>query len=110
MSDADRTMGGGATAVSLAAVLPEVRFVGCDDIVATRCTAEVRRCRRGDVFVARLTAAGDGHEQVARAIARGASAVVAERMVPTHGVPLAIVPDSAWALARLTHACWGDPA
>lgn len=109
MSDADRTMGGGATAVSLSAVLPEVRFVGCDDIVATRCTAEVRRCRRGDVFVARLTAAGDGHEQVARAIARGASAVVAERMVPTHGVPLAIVPDSAWALARLTHACWGDP-
>lgn len=110
MNEGTWTQGGDAVAVSLAEVLPEVRFVGCDDIVATRCIADVRRCRRGDVFVARLTAAGDGHEQVARAIARGASAIIAERMVPTGGVPLAIVPDSAWACARLTHACCGDPS
>jgi len=110
MSDAEWTMDGGPVAVSLAAVLPGVRFVGCDDIVATRCTSDARRCRRGDVFVARLTEAGDGHEQVARAIARGAAGIVAERMVPAHGVPLAIVPDTAWAFARLAHACLGDPA
>lgn len=119
MSGADRngcgsTRGRAAEAatsgVSLAEVLPEVRFVGCDDIVAARLTADVRRVEPGDVFVARLTGRGDGHEQVARAIRRGAAAIVAERIVPTGGVPLAIVPDSAWAHARLAHARHGDPA
>lgn len=119
MSGADRndcgsTRGRAAEAatsgVSLAEVLPEVRFVGCDDIVATRLTADVRSLEPGDVFIARLTGRGDGHEQVARAIRRGAAAIVAERIVPTGGVPLAIVPDSAWAHARLAHARQGDPA
>lgn len=100
----------GVAGVSLAAVLPEARFVGCDDVLAVRCTADADACRPGDVFVAHATGDGDGHEDVAQAIARGAAAVVAERMVPTHGVPLCLVPDSAWALARLAHACAGDPA
>lgn len=105
-------MGGAAHAarVSLAAVLPEARFVGCDDIVAARCAGDAERCRPGDVFVARLTGDADGHEAIDRAVARGAVAVVAERMVPTHGVPLCLVPDTAWAFARLAHACAGDPA
>lgn len=102
--------GAHAAGVSLAEVLPEARFVGCDDIVAVRCTAEAGRCRPGDVFVARLTGDGDGHEAIERAVARGAGAVVAERMVPTQGVPLCLVPDTAWAFARLAHACAGDPA
>lgn len=100
----------GGAGVSLAAVLTEARFVGCDDVVAVRCTADAEACRPGDVFVARPTGERDGHEDVARAIARGATAVVAERMVPTRGVPLCLVPDSARALARLAHACAGDPA
>jgi len=96
--------------VSLAAVLPGARFVGCDDVVASRCTADADACRPGDVFVARLTDDGDGHEDVARAVSRGVAAIVAERMVPAQGVPLCLVPDSVWALARLAHACAGDPA
>lgn len=96
--------------ISLAAVLQRTRFVGCDDIVALRFTADATACRRGDVFVAQTTRSGDGHELVARALARGAAAVVAERMVPTGGVPLCIVPDSGWAFARLAHACAGDPS
>lgn len=102
--------GNDAAGVSLAATLPGARFVGCDDVVARRCTVEAARCRPGDVFVARPTGDGDGHEEAALAVARGAAAVVAERMVPTHGAPLCIVPDSTWALARLAHACAGDPA
>jgi len=105
--DAKWMQGGG---VSLAALLPGCRFVGCDDVVAVRCAAEAEACRPGDVFVARSTDVSDGHEDVARAIARGAAAIVAERMVPAQGVPLCLVPDSAWALARLAHACEGDPA
>lgn len=100
----------GVGGVSLAVVLPEARFVGCDDVVAVTCTADAEACRPGDVFVARSTGGGDGHEDVARAIACGAAAIVAERMVPTQGLPLCLVPDSVWALARLAHACVGDPA
>lgn len=111
MFDAQESGNGASRAgVSLAAVLPEARFVGCDDIVAVRCVGEAGRCRPGDVFVARMTGDGDGHEAIGRALRRGAVAIVAERMVPTHGKPLCLVPDTGRAFARLVHACAGDPA
>lgn len=96
--------------VSLAHILPRARFFGCDDIVATGATDAAAECRRGDIFVARMTAAEDGHEAVSRAVARGAAGVVAERIIPTGGVPLCVVPESDWAHARLAHALAGDPA
>lgn len=104
--------GGGAIAagVSLSEILPKTRFVACDDIVARGCHDTPEACRPGDVFVARLEAGGDGHELAARAIARGVAGIVAERIIPTFGTPLCIVPDSAWAQARLAHALAGDPA
>lgn len=100
----------GQGGVALSRILIRPRFVGCDDIVAAAATDVVGECRRGDVFVARHGAHGDGHESVARAVARGAAAVVAERIVPSGGVPLCIVPDTNWAHARLQHALAGDPA
>ena len=96
--------------VSLAALFPAARFIGCDDIVARGCHDDPSRCGPGDIFVARLTAEGDGHEDVARAIARGVAGIVAERMIPTFGTALCLVADSSWALARLAHALEGDPA
>lgn len=96
--------------VKLSAVLPRARFVACDDIVARGCHDDPRACRPGDVFVARSDAATDGHDIVARAIARGVSGIVAERMIPTFGTPLCLVPDSTWAGARIAHALAGDPA
>ena len=96
--------------VRLSRVLPQARFIACDDVVARTCRDDAGSCQPGDVFVARLTGRGDGHEAIPRAIARGASAIVAERMVPTDGVPLCLVPDSDWAHARLAHAMAGDPS
>lgn len=96
--------------VSLGRVLPVARFIGCDGIDATACRDEATECRPGDVFVARATSAGDGHESVPLALSRGATAVVAERMVPTGGVPLCLVPDASWAHGRLCHALAGDPS
>jgi len=104
---------GGSTAagsIRISEVLPDVTFFACDDIIATGCTDDPDQCRPGDVFVARLTADGDGHDDVDRALARGVAGVVAERMIPTFGTPLCIVPESSGALARLTHAFAGDPA
>ncbi len=99
-----------APGVRLSAVLPGARFIACDDIIATGCCDNPDRCEPGDVFVARLTGRGDGHDHVARALARGAAAVVAERMLPTSGKPLCIVPEGTGALARIAHALAGDPA
>ena len=96
--------------VRLSEVLPAARFIACDDIVARRCQDDPDECRAGDVFVARLTDRGDGHEAVPRAIARGAVAVIAERIVSTDGVPLCLVPNADWAHARLCHAIAGDPS
>ena len=96
--------------VSLARTLPDARFFACDDILATRLRDDADRCEPGDLFVARMTPGGDGHDQVARAIARGASGIVAERIIPTGGVPLAVVPDGNRSFARLAQALAGDPA
>ena len=96
--------------VRLSTLLPRARFVACDDIVARGCHDDPRACREGDVFVARLDAAADGHDLAAQAIARGVSGIVAERMIPTFGVPLCLVADSNWARSRIAHALAGDPA
>ncbi|MCE9629832.1 MAG: hypothetical protein K8S94_03815 [Planctomycetia bacterium] len=101
---------GEARGVRLSEVIPGARFIACDDIVVRRCQDDPDECRTGDVFVARLTERGDGHEAVSRAIARGASGVIAERIVSTDGVPLCLVSDSDWAMARLCHALVGDPS
>lgn len=104
---------GGSSAgrgIRLTEVLPDATFFACDDIVAIGCSDEPDRCRPGDVFVARLTAEGDGHDDVERALARGVAGVVAERMIPTFGTPLCIVSESSAALTRLTHALAGNPA
>lgn len=95
--------------IQLSTLLPGAQFVACDDIAATGCHDDPQACGPGDVFVARLTDRGDGHELVAKAIARGVVGIVAERIIPTFGTPLCIVPDTAWALARLTQALAGDP-
>ena len=83
--------------IRLSELLPKARFVACDDIAATGCHDDPRACGPGDVFVARLTSHGDGHELVAKAIARGVAGIVAERIIPTFGTPLCIVPDTGWA-------------
>jgi UDP-N-acetylmuramoyl-L-alanyl-D-glutamate--2,6-diaminopimelate ligase len=102
--------GPGGREVSLEDVLPGARFVACSGMRTARCSDDAEACGRGDVFVARVTPRGDGHDRVARALARGAAGVVAERFVPTAGVPLCLVPDSNWAFARLRHAIAGDPS
>jgi UDP-N-acetylmuramoyl-L-alanyl-D-glutamate--2,6-diaminopimelate ligase len=94
----------------LSAVLSKPRFIACDDIVATRVTDVAKACRPGDVFVARLTDAGDGHEQVHVAARRGAVGIVAERMVATDGLPLCLVADSSAAFGQLAQALAGAPS
>ena len=109
-ADAQRMPDDAVRAVGLASLLPGARFVGCDDIVVRRLSADPEACRRGEVFVAVAGDDADGHDRAALAIQRGASGIVAERMIPTFGTPLCLVPDARWALARIAQALRGDPA
>jgi UDP-N-acetylmuramoyl-L-alanyl-D-glutamate--2,6-diaminopimelate ligase len=93
----------------LAPLLPAARFIACDDIVARGCQDDPDACCPGDVFVVRTTSA-DAQSRVRRALARGVVGIVADGMIATQGRPLCIVPDAAWAFARLTQAFAGEPA
>lgn len=96
-------------AVSLREALPKARWIREGDIRFDSCTADWRVCRPGDVFFALTTAEGDGHEDAALAVEKGASAVVAERLVPVDA-PVVLVKDSRAALARVCQALAGDPS
>ncbi len=98
----------GSGQVSLREVLPKARFSRGNDLVVAKHTADWRDCAPGDLFVALTTADGDGHEHAREAIARGAVAVLAERLVPVDA-PVVLVKDTRSALGRLTQALAGHP-
>ena len=96
--------------VSLRKLFPAAKFHGTDDIIVESVVADSRDVEPDDLFVAVSGIQTDGHLHVREALARGANAVLAERLVPTSGKPLCIVPDSRVALARVCQALMGDPS
>jgi UDP-N-acetylmuramoyl-L-alanyl-D-glutamate--2,6-diaminopimelate ligase len=94
--------------VSLRQALPAAKFTRGGDLQVTKHTSDWRDCAPGDLFVALTTADGDGHEHAREAIARGAVAVLAERLVPVDA-PVVLVKDTRTALGRLTQALAGYP-
>lgn len=94
-------------AQKLSELFPDASFFACSDIECSGFTDQATECQSGDVFVARCNDFDDGHEHIATAVAQGAVGVVAERMVPTHGIPLCVVSDTVWAWSRLSHAMEG---
>ncbi len=97
-------------AADLRSLFPQAHFVGCQTIRITSITADSRRCRPGDLFVAISGTQHDGHQFVGEAIERGARAILAERIIPTGDVPLCIVRDSRAAFGRLCHQLVGHPS
>lgn len=97
-------------AVSLRQLLPEAQFFAAPDIRVSSCAGDSRSCGPGDLFVALLGAAVDGHDYVRQALSRGASAILAERYLPAVGVPMCVVPDSRIAYGRLCQALAGNPS
>ena len=95
--------------LSLRELLPGARIHGADDVTFTSCSADSRLCRSGDIFVAIVGAEVDGHEFVEEAVRRGATAILAERLVPA-AVPVCIVPDSRLAYGELCHRLAGSPS
>lgn len=106
----DRRPQQGIPSVSLRRLLPEARFLGCEDFEVSGCTADSRRLEPGQVFVAVRGRRHDGHTFVAQALERGAAGVVVERPVPEAGRLQIVVPDTRAAHARLCQALAGDPS
>ncbi len=94
--------------LSLRAALERHRFVGSSDIRVRSVAHDWRRCREGDLFVSLSDLAGDSHDRAARAVERGAAAVLTEAVLPL-AVPQCIVPDTREAYARLCMALAGRP-
>jgi UDP-N-acetylmuramoyl-L-alanyl-D-glutamate--2,6-diaminopimelate ligase len=99
-----------ARGINLRQLLPEASIFGADEIYVESCTADSRQCNDGDLFVALIGSHVDGHDYVADALSRGASAIIAERYLPTSGVPICVVPDSRVALGKLSQALAGNPS
>jgi UDP-N-acetylmuramoyl-L-alanyl-D-glutamate--2,6-diaminopimelate ligase len=103
----DRSPQRGIPSVRLRSLLPDARFLGCDDLLACGCSSEVRRLEPGDVFVA----TGDSsHADIVRAIERGAAAVLLESPLDLAGRPQVIVRNARRALGQICHALAGNPA
>ncbi|MCM1067710.1 MAG: UDP-N-acetylmuramoyl-L-alanyl-D-glutamate--2,6-diaminopimelate ligase [Muribaculaceae bacterium] len=82
-----------------------------DDTAVCAVTADSRMVRPGTLFVAVRGVAVDGHQFIGKAVAAGASVVVAEQAVELpEGVELIVVPDSREALGRLASRFFGDPS
>jgi UDP-N-acetylmuramoyl-L-alanyl-D-glutamate--2,6-diaminopimelate ligase len=80
------------------------------EVVITKITNDSRAVERGTLFVATRGTRTDGHDFIGAAIARGASAVVAETPADTGEVPCVIVKDSAKALALVASEFYGNPS
>jgi UDP-N-acetylmuramoyl-L-alanyl-D-glutamate--2,6-diaminopimelate ligase len=102
----DRSPQRGIPSVRLRKLLPDARFVGCEDLLACGCSSELRRLQPGQVFVA---AGEKGRSEVVRALDKGAAAVIVESPFSDAGNPQVIVSDARRALGRVCQALAGDP-
>ncbi len=103
----DATMASGR-GISLRAALDRRKFVGPSDIRVRSLCHEWQKCREGDLFVALADARGDTHHVASKAVSQGASAVLAEYLLPL-SVPQCIVPDTREAYAQLCMELAGRP-
>ena len=95
----------------LVSVLPQAETRHIAGVEVTGVTCDSRRVQPGDLFVAVPGVAVDGHAYIANALAAGAAAVVAERLVAALAdAPTILVPNAREAEALLHAALQGFPA
>lgn len=85
---------------------------GDDSAAVAGLVYDSRAVRPGDCFFATRGTQCDGHDFIPSAIAKGAAAVVCERLPEqtADGVAYAVVPDAAGALADMAAAFYGHPS
>ena len=90
-------------------IIPGSRLIGTQTIKVRSCCSSWRECEKDDVYVAIVGDDFDGHDFAQEAISRGATAVVAERLLAIN-CPQCLVPDSRKAFGSICHALAGTPS
>ena len=99
-----------APSVSLRRLLPRAQWFGADDVGVNYCVCDSRRAKPGAIFAALPGSRCDGHDFIADAVARGASAIISERPVPEFGLPNCVVANARDAYGRIRQALAGNPS
>jgi len=94
---------------ALAVEMPHARLHGCGDVMVRGIEYDSRLVQQDDLFAALRGADFDGHQFVAEAEARGATALLVERRVPST-LPQIQVHDSRAELATLSAAFFQHPS
>lgn len=95
--------------IRLLDILPEAKAINTTDLLVHSACGQWNECQSNDVFVAVVDSDSDGHDYAAEAVARGASAVIGERLMAVPG-PQFLVDDSRCAFGKLCHALAGRPS
>lgn len=103
----DRTMT--VPGVRLRDVLPLAEFNGLGDPIVTGCSADVRQCQRGDVFIA-LPGARLENEAFAALKRAGVVAIVGDQPLEQRELPMAQVHDVRAAYGNICQALAGQPS
>lgn len=109
MSGLPQTNFRSATVGALAADVPGACIVGDPGATVHGLTYDSRLVRPGDLFAALRGRDFDGHDYIERAIANGASAIIAEDATPRK-VPVIVVSDARAALAPISATFFGHPS
>lgn len=90
-------------AVKLDELFPEGRWLSRSGKPIRRFSTDPAKCEPGSLYVALMSADGDGHESAAEAIENGAAAIMVERLLPI-AAPQFLVPDTRRAYGKLCKA------
>ena len=95
--------------IRLLDILPEAKPINAENVLVQSACGQWNECQSDDVFVAVVGSDFDGHDYASEAVARGASAVIGERLMAVNG-PQFLVDDSRLAFGKLCHALAGKPS
>lgn len=98
-----------ATVAELARLLDYVEIVGDSKTEVSDLSCDSRQVKPGDLFVCVSGFQSDGHKFAAEAAAKGAKALVTERVLDGIDIPCIIVPNSRKALSVLAAEFCGRP-
>lgn len=98
----------GTGVTSLADCLPGID--GLPDVLIGGIAIDSRKVQSGELFVALVGTAADGHDFIDAAVARGAVAILSERPVQAPGVPVIVAPDARRRAGRVAARLAGDPS
>ncbi len=95
--------------IRLTQILPQAKFLGADEVLVQSCCGNWNEVEVNDLYVAIVGADDDGHDFVHDALAKGANAVVTERLLMIDR-PQIVVSDSRIAYAKICQALAGSPS